>query len=65
MIWVILVLILGGGMLGLLGQFWEMTAKLLKFFEVELNAGAGTKAAFIGYGMFFVGLALAYAMYSK
>jgi hypothetical protein len=61
LVWVVLILLLGGGLLGMGGLFWYRTARLLNFFfETELDPEKGFKVSMVGVVMFLAGFALLY-----
>jgi len=60
LIWLAVILILGGAIAGLGGHLWEETAKLLRFFGKEINENLGFKVMMAGLAAVLAGFGLIY-----
>ncbi len=60
LVWMAVILILGGAIAGLGGHLWEETAKLLHFFGKEANENLGFKVMIAGLAAMLVGFGLVY-----
>jgi hypothetical protein len=62
LVWIALILIIGGVIAALGGHMWEETAKLLRFFGKEVNENLGIKVMMVGLAAMLAGFGLVYLL---
>ena len=58
LVWVKLVLLVGGCVVTMVGLLWYKGAWLLRFFEINVDPEKGFKVAMVGFVMLLAGIGL-------